>query len=433
MLRISTTYPTPLLKDFRIFMDSLKKEEAILSPKNQYLPKEWLWELNQLVSFKLEGVTPNLDQASYPLFHLFYHLTLAGKLAVMAPGKGGRFHLKVSERYEQYLNMTMTEQYFYLLETLWIDADWRALQKATYGRGPNNGRNISFVWQEMAQSKAGKMLNIKDPSSSWHKRLWDWGYFLWYFTYFGFWQFTPDEEAVKVSRRQIEAATLTLTEFGVDLALMLFQYRDYLDWNRVNIRNDGRTSQDVLDMLIHPIQSMGKKPQDFAEVAKARQESLREPFYQAFVSLAAPGELSRTLPREQQDFLGGTYLIKVSVSRGIWRKIEMAAKHNLHEMHLIIQKAFDFDDDHLYCFFMDNQKWSYDRYASPLDDEGPYADEVTLGKLGLFSGKTFLYLFDYGDEWNFKVEVEEINPNKPLPLIPQIVAKRGTAPDQYGY
>ena len=404
MLKITTTNPTPLLQDFQKFMDRLKKEETVLSPKNQYMPKEWLWELNQLVNFKIEDATPKLDQASYPLLHMFNHLALAGKLAVLIPGKGGRFLLKVSERYEEYLNLTMTEQYFYLLETLWIDADWGALQKATHNRIPNE-QIISSIWQEVARAEAGKMLSVKDSTSFWHNRLWDWGYFLWYFTYFGFWQFTSDEESLRFSRRKIEVATLTPTEFGVSIAPVLFQHRDYLEWNHVNLLKDGLRSQ----------------------------ESLEEPFYQAFVSLVEPGELAHTLPRERQNFVEGTYLFKVSLGRGIWREIEMAAKHTLDKLHLAIQEAFEFDNDHLYSFFMDNHKGSYDRYESPYDDNGPYADEVTIGKLGLYTGKIFLYLFDYGDEWEFKVEVEEINSDKPLPLIPQIMGKRGKAPDQYGY
>ena len=430
LFEISETFPTPLLRDFRIFMDSLKKEKAILSIKNQYLPKERLWELNQVVSFKLENVKPNLDQACYPFLHLLYHLAFAGKLAVMAPGKGGRFYLLVSERYEEYVNLTMSEQYFFLLETLWIDTDWDALQKATYARGPN-GWNLTSVWKVIADSEWGKTLNIKDPSSNWHKQLWSWGYFLCYFTYFGFWQFTLAEDAMKISRRQIEANTLTLTEFGVCIAPVFLKHRDYRDWNKVTIKKDCPHSQDVLDRMIDAIEGLSIKSQG-EESDKVRQGFRSEPFYQAFVPLVTPGELSRTLPRKQQNFIGGTYRFKVSITRGIWRRIEMAAKHHLHALHSVILEAFDFDDDHMFCFFMDNQKWSYDRYTSSFDDDGPYADEVTLGELGLYPGKTFLYLFDYGYEWSFKVEVEDINSNKPLPLMPQIVDKRGTAPNQYG-
>jgi len=429
MFEITTTYPTPLLQDFKKFMDSLKLEETLLTPKNQYMSKELLWKLNQLMCFKTENANPKLDQGSYPLLHMFCHLALGGKLAVMMPSKGGRFHLKVSERYEEYLKLTMTEQYFFLLETLWVDADWEALQKATYGRIPNV-RIISSVWQELACVKAGITLNVKETESSWRNWIWDWGYFLWYFTYFGFWQFTLDEEAQNESRRNIAATTLTPTEFGVNIAPILHKYRDYLDWNQVNIRKGVLTSQDVLEGLKQMIRSRGKIPHGFTELAQARQESLEEPFYKKFVSLVPIGELMHTLTRDHLEFTEGTYLFKVSLSRGKWRKIEIAAKHNLHQLHLAIQEAFEFDDDHLYSFFMDNKKWSYDRYDSPRD-EGSHADEVAIGELGLYPGKTFLYLFDFGDEWEFKVEVEEINSDKPLPLIPQIVGRRGEAPDQY--
>lgn len=432
MIKVTTTYPTSLLQDFIKFMDRLSTEEILLSPKNQYMPREWLWELNQLVSFKVVDATPRLDQGSYPLLHMFYQLALAGGLAIMIQGKGGKFALKVSERYEDYLDLTMTEQYFFLLETLWIDADWGALQKATHERIPTE-RIISSVWQELAQSEVGMAINLTDSASSWHRRLWDWGYFLLYFSYFGFWQCTLDQEALNFSRRKIEATTLTPTEFGVGIAPILFQKRDYLDWNQVHIKKNGLTSQDILDELENAIRYMGKIPKGFTELAKVRQDSLGETFYQAFVSLVALGELSHTLSREEKGFIEGVYLFKVSLSRGRWRKIEMAAKHSLEQLHLAIQEAFEFADDHLYSFFMDNKKWSYDRYESPLDEDGPYSDEVTIGELGLYSGKTFLYLFDYGDEWEFKVEVEEINSDKPLPLIPKIVGKRGEAPDQYAY
>lgn len=137
------------------------------------MSKELLWELNQLMCFKTENANPKLSQGSYPLLHMFCHLALGGKLVVMMPSKGGRFHLKVSERYEEYLKLTITEQYFFLLETLWVDADWEALQKVKDGR-ILNVRIISSVWQELACVKAGKTLNVKGTESSWHSLLWDW-------------------------------------------------------------------------------------------------------------------------------------------------------------------------------------------------------------------------------------------------------------------
>ncbi|WP_088188958.1 plasmid pRiA4b ORF-3 family protein [Desulfosporosinus sp. FKA] len=431
MFEITTTYLTPLLQDFKRFIDSLKTEEAVLSPKNHYMSKELLWELNQLMCFKTKNANPKLGQGSYPLLHMFCHLALVSKLVVMMPSKGGRFHLKVSERYEEYLKLTMTEQYFFLLETLWVDVDWEALQKVTDGR-ILNVRNISSVWQELAWAKPGKTLNVKGTESSWHSLLFNWGNFLWYFTYFGFWQFTLDKEAQVGSRRNIKAKTLTPTEFGVTIAPILYKYRDYLDWNRVNIRKGNLTSQVVLEGQEIIMLSMGKILHSFTELTQARQESLEEPFYKKFVSLVPKGELMHTLTRGHFDITENMYLFKVSLSRGKWRRIEMAAKHNLHQLHLAIQEAFEFGDDYLYSFFMDNKKWSDDRYDSS-SDEGTRADKVSIEELGLYPGKTFLYLFDFGNGWEFKVEVEGIHSHKPLPLIPRVVGRRGEAPDQYGH
>ena len=59
---------------------------------------------------------------------------------------------------------------------------------------------------------------------------------------------------------------------------------------------------------------------------------------------------------------------------------------------------------------------------------------TALADLGLSKGKTFLYLFDYGDEWQFKVRVHAVNPNADATLqYPRLVEEVGEAPAQYGY
>ena len=59
--------------------------------------------------------------------------------------------------------------------------------------------------------------------------------------------------------------------------------------------------------------------------------------------------------------------------------------------------------------------------------------ETALASLGLKKGQTFLYLFDYGDEWRFKVRVHAINPAAdPAVEYPRLVEAVGDAPSQYG-
>jgi hypothetical protein len=48
-------------------------------------------------------------------------------------------------------------------------------------------------------------------------------------------------------------------------------------------------------------------------------------------------------------------------------------------------------------------------------------------------GKEFMYLFDYGDEWRFKVRLHAINENAdPDVDYPRVVESAGDAPSQYG-
>lgn len=59
-------------------------------------------------------------------------------------------------------------------------------------------------------------------------------------------------------------------------------------------------------------------------------------------------------------------------------------------------------------------------------------DDVRIGELGLFIGQNILYLFDYGDEWHFRVELEEIRREGRKPREPKIIENKGKVPKQYG-
>lgn len=64
--------------------------------------------------------------------------------------------------------------------------------------------------------------------------------------------------------------------------------------------------------------------------------------------------------------------------------------------------------------------------------EGPgNVQTTTLEELDLQPKQEFLYLFDYGDGWRFKVRVYAINPDAPEGEYPRIVESVGEAPEQY--
>ena len=78
----------------------------------------------------------------------------------------------------------------------------------------------------------------------------------------------------------------------------------------------------------------------------------------------------------------------------------------------MIQEAFEWDDDHLYSFWLDGKFWGADEseYTTPFDleERGASSSEVGMDTLGLQQGQKIAYIFDFGDEWRVSLELAEI-------------------------
>jgi hypothetical protein len=117
----------------------------------------------------------------------------------------------------------------------------------------------------------------------------------------------------------------------------------------------------------------------------------------------------------------------------VWRVIEIAGDQTLDDLHYAIQQAVAFDADHLYSFFMSGRAWDETtEYASPYT-KGRSAARVKIRDLKLRPKQRFLYLFDYGDEHRFEVQLLDINPDAPKGKYPRIVERHGPNHRQYGW
>lgn len=419
-LAISETQPTPIVRDFDTFVRYVADHDVRLTKVNEFISGRDLYRLNRNMTYSSPDTTPRSPQPFYPLLHLFYHLGLAGRLLVKASKKRGTF-LKPTERVGLYLGLRPAEKYFFLLETLWVDVDWDRL--------------TGFGHPQYSANEAMEYLGGRAPCRELEPGQLDifigWNDMLLYFSFFGFWDLVLDEEKTKrLDKRGFVVKSLVPTEFGVTVAGVLARTRDIFRWNlplrreifgEWKVKPGSPLPRGTVKFLR---EALGIKIPDY-RVRKG------ESFFEPFVPLLPEGELTRTLPREEVKFIDGTYVFKVSLAGNIWRRIELSAGHTLLDLHRAIQDAYSFDDDHLYSFFMDGRPWSHDRFTSPEDDEGPHVDEVKIGELGLWPGQSFLYLFDYGDEWHFKVELEDIRTGEPKPSRPRIVESKGKAPEQY--
>ena len=130
------------------------------------------------------------------------------------------------------------------------------------------------------------------------------------------------------------------------------------------------------------------------------------------------------------------YRFKVALgwNKRVWRVIELLDNQTLEEFHNIIQEAFDWDDDHLYAFYVSNRTNDWVTSISrPIDFEydPPHSDEVTLKMLDLKTGQHLQYVFDFGDHLDHDIELMHIGKLPPEGTFPRIVLSRGEAPAQY--
>lgn len=124
----------------------------------------------------------------------------------------------------------------------------------------------------------------------------------------------------------------------------------------------------------------------------------------------------------------GTCVLSVSLGTGCYRHIQVPDTILLSDLAEVILQAFDFDNDHLHAFFMDNREWSPgDSYF--LDDPGRSTKRFGLYDTGLEKGKKFKFLFDYGDEWIFQCKVLRLTDD--ITESPQVIRSKGEAPPQY--
>ncbi|SDA32902.1 pRiA4b ORF-3-like protein [Ruminococcus sp. YE71] len=125
-----------------------------------------------------------------------------------------------------------------------------------------------------------------------------------------------------------------------------------------------------------------------------------------------------------------TYVISVSLMKGCYRHIKIASNKTLDDLSSAILAAFDFDNDHLHAFFMDNKRWSHDDsyFLQPEYGERD-TTEYKLAQVGLEKDKKFLYLFDFGDEWWFSCKVLRVIDG--VCEDNEVVRSVGDAPDQY--
>ena len=81
--------------------------------------------------------------------------------------------------------------------------------------------------------------------------------------------------------------------------------------------------------------------------------------------------------------------------RDVYRNIEICGNSTLNQLCQIILESFDFIDEHLYEFCMDNRMYSEYAYQSDPEGDEPSAD-ITLDEVRLCKGQKLHFIMILG-------------------------------------
>lgn len=110
----------------------------------------------------------------------------------------------------------------------------------------------------------------------------------------------------------------------------------------------------------------------------------------------------------------------------VWRRLRLRTDTSLDRVHEVLQAAFGWEDYHMHCFSS-----GPDDFGVP-DPEVGFIDErgVVIGELLGGVGDRLRYTYDFGDNWEHEIVVEELLDADPAIRYPVLVAARGACPPE---
>jgi hypothetical protein len=103
---------------------------------------------------------------------------------------------------------------------------------------------------------------------------------------------------------------------------------------------------------------------------------------------------------------GDVFELRISlrdINPAIWRRLRVPAAAPLGVLHEVIQVAVGWTDSHLHDFFIGGI-----RFGIPNNEENMFLVDEDGAPLGAVAreGSTFIYRYDYGDDWEHEIQVE---------------------------
>ena len=391
-LTISEDGPGTILRDFAEVLAYLKGRELRLTGKHQ-LPLRSLPEINARLVHPLQLGLQRPQQKSYPHLHGLYLLVRASGLTYVG-GTAKKAVLVVDDAvFQSWESLSPTERYCSLVETWLLRGHPQIIDERGQGMVfiPDTFRNWASLFRHIPDE--GMQIAGNDEADSMLRYILGW-HNLGLLELFGL---VSVQHGLPEPKKGWRAERVWRTPPG-DALLALLHVEFFNDYaSIVQLETEGKVPFGVLQPALQPYFPDWKNNLSFPERA----------------------------------FREGTYVFRVSLWQEIWRQIAIPAKLTLDDLAYTILNAYEFDHDHLWRFSYRGRSGLWKHVNHSYMDEGPWTDEVRIGDVPLRVGQTMIYLFDFGDQWEFDVTLERIDPPDASVQAPIVLGARGEAPEQY--
>ena len=380
---ISATSPGTILHDFQVLLDFIGEKGTVVSNANQLLPIKSLAEINENLSEPIQIDLKRPVQKSYPPIDGLYLLLRASGLGRIG-SKGKKYFLTIDPTILAIWNsLNPTERYFTLLETWLI----RAYPELIGERGRFNTGSKCFQFWPSISAKGLKFSSYEEQSE------------------LGFW---PELRNVGL-----------LKLFGF-IELDSTKPQQGKGW-RIKRLKKSPFGDAMMTLLHQPFGRMWWESEENPSLPFAELQPTLQPYFPAWQNVFKLPEF---------EFRSGVFIFKVYL-RTCWRRIAISSDATLEEFADSIRESVDFDNDHLDVFMYENQYGRSIEVHHPYSSATPNTDLVEIGSLPLIIGASMKYIFDFGDNWEFKIELEDIKSDDTRINYAEILESHGKSPEQY--
>lgn len=399
MIKIVAKYEKdilPFIQDFDTFIKFILEKEPDLSKKHLVLGKNDCFELNSQLNFKKQTEKATYNQNQYLIIDLNFILATTSELVLIKINNKNKFKLVKTPKLDEFMSLNICEKYVFLLEHFWTKYDFE--ESLRYDM-------IGFFELIYIISKVNVDTKIlKENLKSGRNLFSSNAMFSNILRVLGLVQLEFIDTAK--SKYDDSIKSVSPTAFGIEICKVLStKALEYFNF-------------EYIDMI--------------KDIFKIKNDRKEISFFNAISEVFEEGVVEKTINYDLKVNRKGTYIFKVSLSNSVWRIVKLSHKNTFHHLHKIIQKAFEFDDDHMYGFYNGVSYRSGKEFysGSPMGVSDEY-EELTIEEANFYKGKQFIYLFDFGDSWEFKITIIDFIENEENDFLPEILDSKGEAPQQY--